>query len=175
MNIKIMTTATLLALGLSSSMVANAAPTGDLTLQGTITKSTCNIVVNGGKSVLNAGVFKSESFTDVVNKKVGSVDMSVALNGCAAGEDGKLVIQGLTSVKNNDQNIFVDNDANTVGFMISQSNGTTIVKNGEGVAIKLADEATAAEYTFKVGMASTTVAPQGGTYSAPILVAYIVN
>ncbi len=175
MNIKVITTSTLLVLGLGTTMAANAAQTGDLTLQGTITKSTCNIIVNGGKSILNTGVFKSENFKEAVNQKVGSTDMTVALSGCAVGEEGTLVIQGLTSVKNNDQNIFVDNDANTVGFMISLLNDSTIVKNGEGVAIKMAEEATTADYTFKVGMASTTAVPNGGAYSAPILVAYVVN
>ncbi|EBK2160706.1 type 1 fimbrial protein, partial [Salmonella enterica subsp. enterica serovar Enteritidis] len=34
---------------------------------------------------------------------------------------------------------------------------------------------TAAQYTFKVGMATATDAPAAGSYSAPILVSYIVN
>ncbi|HEM7188511.1 MULTISPECIES: fimbrial protein [Providencia] len=174
MNMKIVA-ATLITLGLSSAVVANAATSAEVTLQGAITNSTCNLIVNGGKSTLNMGVFKGEDFKGKINQKVGSTDMPVSLTGCTAGETGTLIVQGMTSVKNNDQNIFVNNDANTVGFMVTQSDGSTIVKNGQGVAVNLGKEDTTGQYTFKVGMASTTESPIGGAYTAPILVAYIVN
>lgn len=172
---KIALTTTLLA-GLSSiSLNASADPSAEVTLQGIITNTTCNVTVNGGKSVLNIGVFKSSEF--IADQKLGSVDMPVTLTNCPAeeAETGDLIIQGLTSVKNNEQNIFVSNDTDTVGFMIAQSDNTTIVKNGGGAVVDVAKDETSATYNFKVGMASTKSAPAAGSYSAPILVAYIVE
>ncbi|MBP6120835.1 MULTISPECIES: fimbrial protein [Providencia] len=172
---KIALTTTLLVSLSAMSLNASAAASQDVTLQGIITNTTCDVTVNGGKSVLNVGVFKSAAFT-AVNQKVGSVDMPVTLTNCPTDvESGDLIIQGLTSVKNNDKNIFVSNDTDTVGFMIALSDDTTLVKNGEGPVVAVAKDKTEASYNFKVGMASTTVTPVAGSYSAPILVAYVVE
>lgn len=174
MKLKLLASASLFALGMAASLSATAAdPVKEITLQGIITNSTCTMTVNGGKSVINVGVFKTEEFAGKTNTKVGSVDMPITLANCSDGEKGNLVVQGITSVANNSKNIFVDNDANTVGFMIAQNDDTTIIPNNTGVALNTASKA--GEYTFKVGMASTTESPKGGTYSAPILVAYIVE
>ncbi|HHQ2585818.1 MULTISPECIES: fimbrial protein [unclassified Providencia] len=155
------------------SVNANADASAEVTLQGIITNTTCDVTINGGKSVLNVGVFKSSEFT--ANNKVGSVDMPVTLTNCTPEETGELIVQGLTTVANNDQNIFVGNDADTVGFMVAQADNTTILKNGQGAQVTIAEDETSASYTFKVGMASTSLSPKAGAYSAPILVAYVVN
>lgn len=156
-----------------SGMSANAiaAPAAEVTLQGIITKSTCDVIINGGKSILNVGMFKSADFK--ANQKLGSTTLPVSLTNCADDEVGNLIVQGLTSITNNDKNIFVNDDANTVGFMIADEAGN-ILTNGQEVAAEgKADEA--AGFNFTVGMASTALAPKPGVYSAPILVAYIVE
>lgn len=170
---KVALTVALLAGVSGMSLNANADASAEVTLQGIITNTTCDVTVNGGKSVLNLGVFKASQFE--ANTKLGSVDMPVTLTNCTEAETGDLIVQGMTSIKNNEQNIFVNNDANTVGFMITTNDGATTLKNGEGAVVEVEEDATGAEYTFKVGMASTTALPKAGAYSAPILVAYIVN
>ena len=176
MNLKKIAIVTSLLSGIYGvSLNANAAAAADVTLQGIITNTTCDVTVNGGKSVLNVGVFKAADFT-AANKMIGEVDMPVTLTNCAAAaESGNLIVQGVTSVKNNEQNLFVSNDADTVGFMVAENDGTTLVKSGQGPVVEVAADATSADYTFKVGMASTTATPAAGAYSAPIMVAYIVE
>jgi len=153
------------------SVSANAASSAEVTLQGAITNSTCDVIINGGKSVLNLGVFKSADFTP--NTKLGATTLPVSLDKCDVDETGNLIIQGLTSVANNDKNIFVNDDTNTVGFMIEDAAGK-IITNGQAIP---ADVKTGESYdvNFTVGMASTALAPKTGAYSAPILVAYIVE
>ncbi|MGM0938986.1 MAG: fimbrial protein [Pseudomonadota bacterium] len=153
------------------SLNASAEPSAEVTLQGIITSSTCDVSINGGKSVLNVGVFKSDAFS--ANEMLGETPLPVSLTNCSAEESGHLVIQGLTSVANNDKNIFVNDDANTVGFMIANEAGETIT-NGEKIAADV-EPGVAKDFSFTVGMASTTAAPTPGVYSAPVLMAYIVE
>lgn len=153
------------------SVSAIAAPSAEVTLQGIITSSTCDVTINGGKSVLNVGVFKSADFE--ANQQLGSTALPVSLTNCADDETGNLIIQGLTSVANNDKNIFVNDDANTVGFMIANEAGD-ILTNGQEIAAEVT-VGEASDFNFTVGMASTASAPAPGVYSAPVLVAYIVE
>jgi len=153
------------------SVSANAAPSAEVTLQGIITSSTCDVIVNGGKSVLNIGVFRAADFKP--NTKLGATTLPVSLTNCTVEETGNLIIQGLTSLTNNDKNVFVNNDANTVGFMIANANGD-ILTNGQGIPASVKAGETS-NINFTVGMASTALAPKAGVYSAPVLVAYIVE
>ncbi|HEQ1858965.1 TPA: type 1 fimbrial protein [Providencia alcalifaciens] len=175
MMLKKIALATTLFAGISGvNFYANAAePSAEVTLQGVITNSNCVLTVNGGKSVLNIGVFKSSEFT--ANTKVGSINMPVTLTDCSPDETGDLIIQGITSIANNDKNIFVNSDTDTVGFMIAKSDDTTILSANEGTPVAIATDATSSDYSFKVGMATTDMQPAAGAYSAPVLVAYIVN
>lgn len=175
MTFKKVALATVIFAGISGmSLNANAAASSEVTLQGVITNTACNVTVNGGKSILNVGIFKSSSFT-ANTISAAKVDMPVTLTECGAEEEqGNLIVQGLTSIANNNQNLFVASDNDTVGFMIENTAGDTM-KNGAGATLTIAKDATEASYTFKVGMASTSAAPQAGAYSAPILVAYISN
>ena len=58
--------------------------------------------------------------------------------------------------------------------MVALDDDTTIVKNGQGATVTLEPAETSGNYSFNVGMATATAAT-AGSYSAPILVAYIVN
>lgn len=162
------------------SLNAMAAPSAEVTLQGILTNTTCDVTINGGKSVLNVGVLKTSvgesdsDFSAVNAMSAKTVDMPVTLVGCTKGENGDLVIQGITSVGNNERNVFVADDSQTVGFIIADKDNNTVT-NGEKISFGIGAENTDAQYTFKVGMATTTGTPAAGSYSAPILVAYIVD
>lgn len=181
MKFKMKLLSTALIAGLSvSSLNALAAPSAEVTLQGILTNTTCDVTINGGKSVLNVGVFNTKvtgpdaSFTSANTITDKKVEMPVTLTGCTKGENGELIIQGITSVGNNEKNIFVAQDSQTVGFMIQDSNGKTIT-NGKGTNVPIGADETSAQYKFEVGMATTNTTPEAGSYSAPILVAYLVN
>lgn len=154
------------------SLGSNAAPSGEVTLQGVITNTTCDITINGGKSNLNVGVYKTSSFSP--NTQNGSVPLNVTLRNCGEEETtGNLVIQGITSTANNDKNLFVNSAEEKVGFMIKNSSGDQLSADaGQTVALT---KGTPADYTYQVGMGSTAAAPVAGAYSAPIVVAFIAN
>ncbi len=163
------------------SLNAFAAPSSEVTLQGILTDTTCDVTINGGKSVLNVGVFNTTvggadaSFTAANAITDQQVDMPVTLTGCAKGESGELIVQGVTSTGNNEQNIFVAQDTQTTGFMIQDTDNNQSLTNGKGVTVDLDADETSGQYTFKVGMATTNTTPVAGAYSAPIMVAYISN
>ncbi|WP_265694174.1 type 1 fimbrial protein [Providencia rustigianii] len=181
MSFKTKTLSAALFMGLSAaSLNVMAAPSAEVTLQGILTNTTCNVTINGGKSVLNVGVLKTSigeadsNFSAVNAMSSTTAKMPVTLVGCTKGENGSLIIQGITSVGNNERNIFVSEDTQTVGFMIEDEANETVT-NGDKIAFGIGAENTDAQYTFKVGMATTTTGPKAGSYSAPILVAYIVD
>ncbi|MEI9600055.1 type 1 fimbrial protein [Moellerella wisconsensis] len=161
------------------SLNALAAPSAEVILQGILTNTSCSVTINGGKSVLNVGVLKTTvggvdsdfSAVNAISDK--TVTMPVTLTDCTKGEEGDLIIQGITSVGNNQQNIFVAKDSQTVGFIIQDKDSNDIT-NGKGVRVTV-DGEKAEQYEFKVGMATTTETPAADSYSAPILVSYIVN
>ncbi|MFC0226305.1 fimbrial protein [Serratia aquatilis] len=173
MSFKKCLVSTLLLAGVTGiSLNASAAPSAEVTLQGIITSTTCDVTVNGGKSTLNVGEFKSSDFT-TANTQVGSVPLKVTLSNCAADETGNLIIQGVTSTANNDKNLFVNADADTVGFMIKNAGNGQVAANANNPVVGALDSPT--DYLFSVGMGSTATSPAAGAYSAPIVVAYIVN
>ncbi|MEI9716540.1 type 1 fimbrial protein [Moellerella wisconsensis] len=162
------------------SLNALAAPSAEVILQGILTNTSCSVTINGGKSVLNVPVLKAsiadaaEGFSGVNTISQKTVPMPVTLTGCTTAEEGDLIIQGITSVDNNEQNIFVATDSQTVGFIIQDKNNEDII-NGKGVQVTVDEDKKAGQYVFNVGMATTTPTPAAGSYSAPILVSYIVN
>ncbi|AHG21732.1 fimbrial protein [Chania multitudinisentens RB-25] len=154
------------------TMNASAAPAAEVTLQGIITNTTCDVTVNGGRATLNIGVFRASDFA-AANTQQGSVPLNVTLSNCTADETGNLLIQGVTSTANNDKNLFVNVDSDTVGFMIKNANDVQLAANAP--TSLAATEAAPTNYSFQVGMGSTTTVPAAGAYSAPVVVAYIVN
>ncbi|UNH24754.1 fimbrial protein [Moellerella wisconsensis] len=162
------------------SLNALAAPSAEVILQGILTNTSCSVTINGGKSVLNVGVLKTtvggmdSNFSAVNAISDKTVTMPVTLTDCTKGEEGDLIIQGITSVGNNAQDIFVATDSQTVGFVIEDKGGNRIT-NGKGVKVEVNEDKKAEQYEFKVGMATLTDSPVAGSYSAPILVAYIVK
>ncbi|UNH29220.1 type 1 fimbrial protein (plasmid) [Moellerella wisconsensis] len=161
------------------SLNALAEHSAEVILNGILTNTTCDVTINGGKSVLNVAVLNTSmsgadndfSAVNTISKK--TVPMPVTLTNCTDDQSGSLLIQGITSVGNNEQNIFVAKDSQTVGFMIKDEK-QKIITNGNKVAVEFEGKP-AEKYTFTVGMATTTESPEAGSYSAPILVSYIVE
>lgn len=151
---------------------ASAAPSAEVTLQGIVTNTTCDITVNGGKSTLNIGVQKASAFS-AANTQVGSVPLNVTLSGCTVDETGSLIVQGVTSTANNDKNLFVSASTDTVGFMLRDAAGKQI-STASKTSVS-ATKAAAVNYAFSVGMGSAKTTATAGSYSAPVVVAYIVN
>lgn len=157
---------------LSSAGAAMAAPSQEITLQGIITNTTCDVTVNGGKSVFNVGVFKTSEFL-TANTQVGDKPLNVTLSDCTVDEVGNLVVLGVTSTENNDKNLFVNNYSDKVGFMIKDSADAQVTTDS---LIPLSvTTGTPANYAFKVGMGSADTSPTAKAYSAPIVIAYIVQ
>lgn len=164
--------AALFATALGFSAVANAAPSANVTLQGIITLTTCDVTVNNGVATLDVGVFKSGQFA--VNTQLGAVTLPVALTNCTADETGNLIIQGVTATANPAGTLFTALATDTVGFMIKNSVSAQIVE-GTGPLVSVSAVAGGLTYNFSVGMGSTTLNPQPGSYTVPITVAYIVD
>lgn len=150
------------------SLNANAADTADITLNGEIVLSTCDIELNNDAATLDVGTYKSADF--IANQQLGSVSLPVALTNCTNGESGFLKVTGNTATGNNQ--IFTETDGDTVGFMMTY-NGTAVTDEQNTAEITV----TGTEYQdeFVVGMASTDVDPAPGVYSAPITVSYVVQ
>lgn len=150
------------------TMAANAADTANITLNGEIVTSTCDIELNNGAATLNVGTYKSKDF--IANQQNGSVSLPVSLTECTEGESGFLKVTGNTATNNN--NIFTENQGDTVGFMMTYNgNQVTDAQNTTGITVN----GTEYQDEFIVGMASTTLGPQPGEYSAPITVSYVVQ
>lgn len=152
------------------SAVASAAPSADVTLEGVITNTTCDVSVNNGLATLNVGVYKAGDFT--ANTQQGSVALPVELTNCA-DETGALVIQGQSASSDPSKQLFTAATGNTVGFMIQDANGAQVAE-GQDVALNVTS-AGPNTYSFNVGMGTTDTLPAAGAYSAPVTVAYIVN
>lgn len=152
------------------SMSAIAGPNQqDITLTGAISSVSCEVVLNGGSSTLNVGTFPADAFT--ANTQVGTVPLSISLNGCSTAsteETGALYVQGLTA--NGSQSLFVNNAANSVGFMLTDAASQLVVNNQP---IPLDVTAGSNTYQFTAGMGSLNTSPANGVYSAPIVIAYV--
>lgn len=149
-------------------MTANAADTADITLNGEIVLSTCDIELNNGAATLEVGTYKSKDF--VANQQLGSVSLPVSLTDCTDGESGFLKVTGNTASSNNE--IFTPAQGDTVGFMMTY-NGAPVVAGQNTAAVSVSG--TTHNEEFLVGMASEATNPAPGTYSAPITVSYVVQ
>lgn len=150
------------------SLNANAADTADITLNGEIVLSTCDIELNNGAATLDVGVYKSSDF--VANQQLGAVSLPVSLTNCTDGESGFLKVTGNTATGNNQ--IFTEDDGDDVGFMMTY-NGAAVVNEQNTAEITITG--TELQDEFVVGMASVDADPAPGVYSAPITVAYVVQ
>ncbi|HGS4463325.1 TPA: fimbrial protein [Vibrio metschnikovii] len=163
-----------LTIALVSSVIgmnANAAQgTAEVTLQGLITTTSCDVTANQGLAVLDVGIFKSSDFE--ANTQLGEMPLVVSLD-CTDAEEGDLIITGITSKDRVENDIFTSSVDNTVGFMIKDASDS-VVENFKGPQVST-EAGIVTDYIFTVGMASSQEAPEAGLYSAPINVTYVTK
>ena len=148
-----------------------AATQADVTLQGNIVATTCEVTANNGAATLNVGSFAKTEFT-AAKQQVGEEPLVVTLKNCDADEEGALQVSGVVGTNNN---MFLSDASQTAGFMLKQSDNTTQVVNDTSIPV-VADEDGALTYTFTAGMAvmdTANVVP--GAYNAPVKISYVSN
>ncbi|OFC63471.1 fimbrial protein [Candidatus Erwinia dacicola] len=150
---------------------AQAAFQADVTLQGTIVDTTCEVTANHGAATLNVGSYDKTQFT-AAKKKVGNEPLSVTLTNCSAEAKGALQVTGVVGAENN---VFLSDVGQTVGFMLTKEDNTTVVVNGTSIPVTAGKDGTLT-YTFNAGMAVLNQgAVQPGSYHAPIKISYVNN
>lgn len=150
---------------------AQAVTQGDVTLQGTIVDTTCEVTTNGGVANLNVGSFGVNEFT-AAKQQVGKEPLRVSLENCTKDEKGALQVTGVVGA---DANVFVSDLAQPAGFMLTQEDGTTQVVNGTSIPVT-ADASGNLDYTFNAGMAVFDLdAVEPGEFYAPIKISYVSN
>lgn len=150
----------------------HAASQADVTLEGTIVDTTCEVTANNGAASLNVGSFSKTAFS-TAKSQVGSEPLVVTLANCSSDEVGALQVTGL--IAGADKNIFVSDIGQSAGFMLKQADGTTQVANGASIPVT-ANAQGALVYNFEAGMTvfdAAAVVP--GAYSAPIKISYVNN
>jgi type 1 fimbria pilin len=148
-----------------------AATQADVTLQGNIVATTCEVTANNGAATLNVGSFARTDFT-AAKQQVGEEPLVVTLKNCSADEAGALQVSGVVGINND---LFLSDVSQTAGFMLKQSDNATQVTNDTSIPV-VADEDGALNYTFTAGMAvmdTANVLP--GAYSAPVKISYVSN
>jgi type 1 fimbria pilin len=148
-----------------------AATQADVTLQGNIVATTCEVTANNGAATLNVGSFAKTDFT-AAKQQVGEEPLVVNLTNCSADEAGALQVSGVVGTNND---MFLSDVTQTAGFMLKQSDNATQVTNDTSIPV-VADEDGVLNYTFTAGMAvmdTANVVP--GAYSAPVKISYVSN
>lgn len=155
-------------------MVGNvqAATQADVTLQGTIVETTCELTANNGAATLNVGSFSKSAFS-AAKTQVGQELLVVNLKNCSKDEVGALQVSGI--VDTNNTNVFVSDVAQSAGFMLKLADGTTQVTNNTSIDV-VADTAGELTYNFNAGMAVLDAENvEAGAYHAPIKISYVSN
>lgn len=158
-----------LVLGFAGNV--QAAAQADVTLQGNIVETTCEVTANNGAATLNVGAFAKTEFT-AAKQQVGEEPLVVTLKNCSADEEGALQVTGVVG---SDSNLFLSDVAQTAGFMLKQSDKTTQVTNDTSIPV-IADADGTLNYAFTAGMAvmdTANILP--GAYSAPVKISYVSN
>lgn len=148
-----------------------AATQADVTLQGTIVETTCELTANNGAATLNVGSFAKTDFTSAL-QQVGNETLAVTLKNCSAEEEGALQVTGVVGTNSN---LFMSDVAQSAGFMLKQSDDITQVTNDTSIPV-VADEDGALTYNFKAGMGVlSTASVDAGAYNAPIKISFVSN
>lgn len=147
-----------------------AATQADVTLQGNIVETTCEVTANNGAATLNVGSFSKTDFTSAL-KQVGDESLVVTLKNCAEEEEGALQVSGIVDSNNN---LFLSDVAKTAGFMLKAQDGTQVTNN-TSIAVKAKVDGSLT-YTLNAGMGVlSTTAIQAGDYNAPIKISFVSN
>lgn len=167
---------------LACSSVANAASNATMNITANVVAATCDVSVSN--STLDLGNFTKTDFISVAKPIASSLKtFTVGLSNCekpkVAGDKANLVISGQTLGGN--PNIFNSTGTNT-GVMISQvSTPSTYLSAGEKIAVATAGATPAVgdfngkSVSLQAGLASTSMTPDIGAVSAPIIFSFAYN
>lgn len=163
--------------------IAHAASNGQMTITANVVAATCDVSISN--SNLDLGNHSKAAFTEVATPIVDSVkSFTVGLNNCdspsiAVGDQASLVVTGQTLGGN--PNIFNSTGTNT-GIMLSQvATPTNYISSGQKLTVATAStNPTEGDFNAKVlslqaGLASTSLTPDIGMVSAPILFSFAYN
>ncbi|MGL5386261.1 MAG: fimbrial protein [Serratia sp. (in: enterobacteria)] len=163
---------TLAPVALILGIVGNvqAATQADVTLQGTIVETTCEVTANNGAATLNVGSFSKTDFISAL-QQVGDESLVVTLKNCTEDEEGALQVSGIVAGNNN---LFLSDVAKTAGFMLKAENGTQVTNN-TSIPVTAGEDGSLT-YTLDAGMGVvSTSGIQAGAYNAPIKISFVSN
>ena len=167
---------------LTGSGVAQAASNAQMNITANVVAATCDVSVSNPS--LDLGNYSKSAFDTVATPVASSVKtFTVGLNNCeapaAAGDTASLIVSGQTL--GGYPNIFNSTGTNT-GVMLSEvGKPTAYITAGQKLLVAKAGETPASgEFTAKslslqAGLASTSLTPDIGMVSAPILFSFAYN
>lgn len=182
MRKSIFTLAPVVAALLAGSGVAQAASNAQMTITANVVAATCDVSLSNAS--LDLGNHSKSAFTAVATPVANSVKtFTVGLNNCetpaAAGDQASLIVSGQTLGGN--PNIFNSTGTNT-GVMLSEvTSPTTYITAGQKLLVAKAGETpeagdfNAKSLSLQAGLASTSLTPDIGMVSAPILFSFAYN
>ncbi|NXZ87016.1 type 1 fimbrial protein [Serratia fonticola] len=163
---------TLAPIALILGIVGNvqAATQADVTLQGTIVATTCEVTANNGAATLNVGSFAKTDFISAL-QQVGDESLVITLKNCSEEEAGALQVSGIVA---NNTNLFMSDVAQTAGFMLKTQDGTQVTNN-TSIPVETGEDGSLT-YTLDAGMGVvSTTGIQAGAYNAPIKISFVSN
>lgn len=173
----ILATALLAALSGMTLSAQAANPYVDLTLEGIVTKSTCEMTANNGSDTVNVGALKTSDFTEIGKATGTGKTFDVTLAKCADAETGELLISGTTNTTY--PTVFTGTNTEEVGFIIQDAKNNAMgnkTSTDDTKAITVEKDGSL-KYTFTAFMASVVpVADLGASMpTAPVTVVYYVK
>ena len=157
-----------LILGLAGNV--QAATQTDVTLQGAIVETTCEVTANDGNATLYLGSFPKTDF--IHQGMVGRQNLVVTLKNCAENEKGALHLSGITA-GGGIGSVFVSDVAQTAGFELLYT-GVVLINN-DSIDV-MADADGSQVLNFETGMTVVSAANvQAGIYHAPIKFSFVSN
>ena len=182
MRKSIFTLAPVVAVLLASTGVAHAASNAQMTITANVVESTCDISLSNAN--LDLGNYAKSAITEVATPVAESIKtFTVGLSNCGAplaeGDTASLVVTGQTLGGN--PNIFNSTGTNT-GIMLSQvATPTSYITTGQKISVATAGATPSAgdfnakSLSMQAGLASTSLTPDNGLISAPILFSFAYN
>ncbi|WP_025120129.1 MULTISPECIES: fimbrial protein [unclassified Serratia (in: enterobacteria)] len=144
-----------------------AATQTDVTLQGAIVETTCEVTANDGNATLYLGSFPKTDFID--SRTADTQPLVITLKNCAEYETGVLQISGIDKA-----GLFVSDASQTAGFQVISPEGIWLM-NGHSVDI-YADADGSQVLNFEAGLSVVSTSNvQAGFYHAPIKFSFISN
>lgn len=182
MRKSIFTLAPVVAALLAGAGVAQAASNAQMTITANVVAATCDVSLSNAS--LDLGNFSKSAITAVATPVTQSIKtFTVGLSNCEApakaGDTANLIVRCQTLFGN--PNIFNTTDTNT-GVMLSEvGKSNSYITDGQKLVVATAGtdpelgDFNAKSLSLQAGLASTSLEPQVGMISAPILFSFAYN